>query len=160
MILFLIHELFRQPNSPKKVNFFNQHDSSLDPTRKQRQFTLRDIYYFCDNLFSRDFSSPDAQQTEREQIKIPRFILKGPRLCTIQPFFFAQTLCMNNVSETLFLLVSFSREENTHRTIYRRQLYIVLSARLSLGQRQKGKQKYTEQRPLLASQVFGRVLLT
>ena len=33
-------------------------------------------------------------------------------------FFFAQTLCMNNVSETFFLLVSFSREENTHKTSY------------------------------------------
>ena len=44
-------------------------------------------------------------ETSKDQTKIPRFMLKGPRLCTIFCF---HTLCMNKVVTKTFLLVSFS----------------------------------------------------
>jgi len=47
----------------------------------------------------------EARQTSKEQTKMPRFVLEGPRPCKI--FFCTQTLCMNYVTKT-FLLVSYS----------------------------------------------------
>ena len=45
------------------------------------------------------------KQTSKEQTKVSRFMLEGPRPCT--SFFCAHTLCMNYVTKT-FLLISSS----------------------------------------------------
>ena len=52
----------------------------------------------------------EARQTSKEQTKIPRFLLEGPRQCTIFSFaliHYAHTLCMSYVTNT-FLLISSS----------------------------------------------------
>ena len=65
----------------------------------------------------------EAQQTSKEQTKMPRFMLKGPRPCTIIG------LCMNYVT-SMFLLVSSS--------VRSKQLLCFVQ-----GQGQKREQKHT-----------------
>ena len=52
-------------------------DKSVRFGRSQQKFALRGLK----NVVA--IFVPGAQQTAKEQIKMPRFILEGPRLCTI-----------------------------------------------------------------------------
>ena len=70
----------------------------------------------------------ETRQTSKEQTKISRFMLEGPRPCTIC-FFCSHTLCMNYVTNT-FLLVSSS--------VQSKQLLCFVH-----GQGQKREQKHT-----------------
>ena len=69
----------------------------------------------------------EARQTSKEQTKMPRFRLEGPRRCTM--FYFVLILCMNYVTN-MFVLFSFS--------VRSKQLFCFVP-----DQGQKGEQKPT-----------------
>ena len=59
------------------------------------------------NLQLTEGNGYEARQTSKEQTKMPRFTLEGPRPRAHNPLFCVHTLCMNYAAKS-FLLVSSS----------------------------------------------------